>query len=125
MNIVLWVLQVFLGIYFLAIGIMHFVIPPGLPAQMRWIYDLPDWLHWVSGIAEILGGLGLILPSATRIKPWLTPLAAAGLVVVMMGASVYHALRGEWFNITLNIILAAVLAFVGYARWKIRPIEER
>ena len=41
MNIVLWVLQVFLGIYFLAIGIMHFVIPPGLPAQMSWMYDLP------------------------------------------------------------------------------------
>jgi uncharacterized membrane protein len=125
MNIVLWVLQVFLGIYFLAIGIMHFVVPPGLPAQMSWMYDLPDWLHWVSGIAEILGGLGLILPSATRIKPWLTPLAALGLAVVMGGAVVYHALRGEWMNITLNIINAAVLLFVAYGRWKLRPIEEK
>lgn len=125
MNIVLWVLQVFLGIYFLAIGIMHFVIPPGLPAQMSWMYDLPSWLHWVSGVAEILGGLGLILPSVTRIKPWLTPLAAAGLALVMVGAIVYHALRGEWMNITLNIINAAVLLFVAYGRWKVRPIAER
>ncbi len=125
MNIVLWVLQVFLGIYFLAIGIMHFVIPPGLPAQMSWMYDLPGWLHWVSGIAEILGGLGLILPSVTRIKPWLTPLAAVGLALVMVGAIVYHALRGEWMNITLNIINAAVLLFVAYGRWKLRPIAEK
>ena len=125
MNIVLWVLQVFLGIYFLAIGIMHFVIPPGLPAQMSWMYDLPSWLHWVSGIAEILGGLGLILPSLTRIKPWLTPLAAVGLALVMVGAAVYHVLRGEWMNITLNIIIAAVLLFVAYGRWKLRPIEEK
>ncbi len=125
MNIVLWVLQVFLGIYFLAIGILHFVIPPGLPAQMSWMYDLPSWLHWVSGVAEILGGLGLILPSVTRIKPWLTPLAAVGLALVMVGAIVYHALRGEWMNITLNIINAAVLLFVAYGRWKLRPIAER
>ena len=125
MNIMLWVFQIALGIYFLAIGIMHFVIPPGLPESMSWMYELPDWLHWVTGVAEILGGLGLILPSATRIKPMLMPLAAAGLVVVMLGACVFHALRGEWFNITLNVILAAVLAFVGYARWKIKPIEER
>lgn len=125
MNIILWVFQILLGIYFLAVGVMHFVIPPGLPAQMAWMYDLPGWLHWVSGIAEILGGLGLILPSVTRIKPWLTPLAAAGLALVMLGAIFYHALRAEWMNITLNIINAAVLAFVAYGRWKLRPIEER
>ena len=79
----------------------------------------------MSGIAEILGGLGLILPSVTRIKPWLTPLAAVGLALVMVGAIVYHALRGEWMNITLNIINAAVLLFVAYGRWKLRPIAEK
>ena len=81
MNIVLWILQVLFGLYFLAVGVMHFIIPPGLPAQMNWMYDLPAWLHWVSGIAEILGGLGLILPGLFRIQTRLVPLAAIGLAL--------------------------------------------
>ena len=86
---VLWVLQWFLGLYFLAIGVMHFVVPDGLPDVMSWMYELSDTLHYVSGAAEILGGLGLILPSVTRIRPELTPIAAVGLIVVMVGAMTY------------------------------------
>ena len=68
MNILLWVLQIVFGVYFTAVGIMHFIVPPGLPDMMAWMYDLPVWLHYVSGIAEILGGLGLILPALFRIQ---------------------------------------------------------
>ena len=57
MNIVLWVLQVLLGIYFLFVGVNHFIIPPGLPEAMSWMYELSPGLHWFSGIAEILDGI--------------------------------------------------------------------
>lgn len=66
MNIVLWVLQVLLGVYFLIVGVIHFIVPPGLPAPMSWMYDLSPGLHWFSGTAEILAGLGLILPGLFR-----------------------------------------------------------
>jgi uncharacterized membrane protein len=94
MNVLLWVLQVVLGLYFVSIGVMHFIIPPNLPAPMQWMYELPTWLHVVSGLAEFLGGLGLILPGVTRIQTRLTP-------------------------------LAAVLAFVGYGRWRLYSLRDR
>ena len=121
----LWVLQVVLGIYFVAIGVMHFVVPEGLPAQLAWMYELSDTLHAISGVAEIAGGLGLILPAATRIQPRLTPLAAAGLVVVMLGAVVFHLGRGEVQNIVVNLVLAGLLAYVAVGRWRRHPIESR
>jgi uncharacterized membrane protein len=123
MNLVAWVLQILLGLYFVAIGIMHFVVPEGLPVQLSWMYDLPTWLHAVAGVAEIAGGLGLVLPSVTRIRPALTPLAAAGLVIVMVGAVIYHAGRGEGQNIAVNLVLAALLSFVAWVRWRAHPLE--
>lgn len=122
---ILWVLQVVLGVYFIAIGVLHFVVPEGLPDQLGWMYELSDTLHAISGTAEILGGLGLILPAATRIMPQLTPLAAAGLVLVMLGAVVYHVGRGEVPNVVTNLVLVALLAYVAHGRWRRVPIEAR
>lgn len=122
MNIALWILQILFGLYFIAIGVMHFIIPPGLPAQMAWMYDLPAWLHWFSGLAEILGGLGLILPGIFRIQTRLVPLAATGLALVMVGAVGYHLLRGEIQNIVVNLILIAIMAFIAYGRTKLAPL---
>lgn len=123
MNIVLWFLQVLLGIYFVFTGIAHFTLPPGLPAQMAWMYELPTFLHYFSGTAEILGGLGLILPGLTRIQTRLTPLAALGLVFVMMGAAVWHLTRNEFQPIVMNVILAGIAGFVAYGRWKLSPLK--
>ena len=125
MNILLWVLQILFGIYFTLIGIAHFIVPPGLPPMMSWMYELPAWLHWFSGTAEILGGLGLILPALTRIQTRLTPLAGAGLALVMVGAVVYHIQRGEVQNIFFNIVLAAIVAFIAYGRWRLKPLSDR
>ena len=125
MNIFLWILQIVLGLYFFAIGIMHFIIPPGLPSAMAWMYELSPSLHYISGIAEILGGLGMILPAVTRIQTRLVPLAALGLSLVMVGAIVYHATRGEFQNIGFNVILLAATAFVAYGRWKLVPLKDR
>lgn len=125
MNIFLWILQIVLGLYFFAVGIMHFIVPPGLPVQMAWMYDLTPILHYISGTAEILGGLGLILPAVTRIQTRLVPLAGLGLALVMAGAIVYHALRGEYQNIFFNIFLLVLSAFTAYGRWKLKPLEGR
>ena len=125
MNIALWILQILFGLYFIAIGVTHFIIPPGLPAPMAWMYDLSPWLHWFSGIAEILGGLGLILPGIFRIQTRLVPLAASGLALVMVGAVGYHILRGEYQNIVMNLILIAIMAFIAYGRTKLAPLSDR
>lgn len=122
MNRFLWILQFVMGIYFISIGVMHFIVPPGLPAAMSWMYDLSTGLHWFTGTLEILGGLGLILPGLTGIRPKLTPLAAGGLTLVMVGAMVYHVQRGEATNIVLNLILAALLVTIAYGRWRMRPL---
>jgi len=124
-NTVLWVLQWAFGIYFVLVGVMHFVVPDGLPSAMEWMYELSDTTHIVVGIAEVLGGLGLILPSVTRIRPELTVYAAVGLVLVMVGALVWHATRGEGASIAQNVIIGALLAFVAYGRWKLYPIPAR
>ena len=121
----LWILQIFFGVYFIVIGIMHFVVPEGLPAPMEWMYDLSDTLHIVSGTAEILGGLGLILPGLTKIMPELTVYAALGLAIVMVGAVVYHIGREEYQNIVTNLVIAAIMGYLAYARWKLTPLEGR
>ena len=117
-----WVLQVVLGVYFVAIGVMHFAIPDGLPDQLAWMYELPTWLHVASGAAEILGGLGLVLPAATRIRPQLTPMAAAGLAIVMLFAALWHVPRGEVSNVVFTLVLAVVLTWLARVRWRTHPI---
>ena len=125
MNILLWVLQVLLGVYFVFVGVLHFIVPPGLPGPMSWMYELSPVLHFFSGSAEILGGLGLILPAVTKIQTRLTPLAGSGLVLVMLGAIVWHIQRGETSNIMFNIILAIVAGFIAYGRWRLSPLADR
>lgn len=112
------ILRWFFGIYFVTVGVMHFVLPAGLPQQMAWMYDLSGNLHLVAGLAEILGGLGLILPRLTGIAPRLTAFAAGGLALVMVSAAIWHISRGEWGNIVGNILAAAAMAFVAVREWR-------
>lgn len=121
----LWIVQWVLGLYFIAIGVLHFVVPEGLPETMSWMYELDDTVHLVAGVAEILGGLGLILPGLTGIRPELTVFAAAGLILVMVGAVVWHAGRGEVVAIGTNVLNGAFLAYVAYGRWKLAPLTDR
>lgn len=125
MNTFLWALQVLLGILFFIVGILHFILPPGLPAPMAWIYDLSPSLHYFSGVAEILAGLGLIMPGLTGIQTRLTPLAAFGLVFLMVGAVGWHCTRSEFANIFRNIILMGLSGFVAYGRWKLSPLTDK
>lgn len=125
MNVLLWVLQIALGVYFVLTGVVHFIVPPGLPEAMGWMYDLSTEVHWISGAAEILGGLGLLLPGLLRTQTRLIPLAALGLVLVMAGAAAWHLTRGEYTNIAMNVLFGGLAAFVAYGRWKLRPLADR
>jgi uncharacterized membrane protein len=125
MNALLWVLQILFGLYFLAVGVLHFILPEGLPELMGWMYELPETLHVIVGIAEIAGGIGLILPAVTGVLPGLVSWAALGLAVVMVGAAIWHAGRGETAQIGLNVVNAVILLFIAYGRSRLRPLQPR
>lgn len=118
----LWAAQIVIGLFFVFIGIQHLVVPDGLPSQLEWMYDLSTPLHLVTGVAEILGGLGLILPGLTKIGTRLTPLAALGLMVLMTGAIIWHIRRGELFNVGTNLVVIIILAYIGYGSWRAQPL---
>jgi len=85
--------------------------------QMNYIEAIPVGLRRFTAVAESLAGAGLILPWLTGILPWLTPLAAMGLVLVMIGAVIFHIPRREYPNIVFNLVLLALAAFVAYERF--------
>lgn len=125
MNVVLWVMQVLLAVTFGLQGVVKFAPPPNLPPPMAWVYDMSPGLSIFVGVAEIAAALGLILPGVTKIGTRLTPLAALGLVVTMIGAIIFHIPRGEIANVPLNVILMLLAAFVAYMRWRVRPLPSR
>ena len=122
MNVTLWILQGVLAVIFAVAGVTHFLPPEGLPEAMRGVAEMPAGVPYFIGAVEILAVLGLILPGLTGIQTRLTPLASAGLILVMVGAIVWHAQREEFPNIVLNVILAVIAAFVAYGRWRVRPL---
>ena len=123
MNIFLWILQALLAVAFLAHGWL-FVAPPAAMAEMMNAL-IPPWFRIFIGVAELLAAIGLILPAATRILPWLTALAAAGLMIVMASATVLHLSRGETSNALTTAVVFVILTFVAYMRWRVKPILPR
>jgi uncharacterized membrane protein len=110
-----------LGLFFVATGIVHFVVPDGLPDQVSWMYDLSDTTHAIAGTAEILGGLGLIVPSLVGTGRSLTVVAAAGLTLLMIGAAGWHLIRGEYPQAVGNVVVAWVAATLAMNEWRSRP----
>jgi uncharacterized membrane protein YphA (DoxX/SURF4 family) len=126
MKYALWIVQILLALAFVAAGFMKLTAPVEQLAQtMIWVSDVPVWLVRFIGLAELAGGLGLILPALTRIQPQLTPLAAAGLALDMFLAAIFHLTRGEFGFIVPNLVLLALAAFVAYGRWKLVPIAPK
>jgi putative oxidoreductase len=123
MNLVLWVLQVLLAVAFLAHGWLLLFPPANMVAEMN--ASMGSALRHFIGVAEVLAAIGLTLPGITRIMPWLVPSAAAGLMIVMISATIFHATRGEAGSAITTAILLAVVTFVAYMRWKVRPILRR
>jgi uncharacterized membrane protein YphA (DoxX/SURF4 family) len=126
LNITLWVLQVLLAAAFVMSGLSKVATPIAqLATQLPWVIDFPALLVRFISVAEIAGALGLILPSLTRIRPGLTPLAALGLVAVMLFASAFHLSRGETMMLPVNLLLAALAGFVAWGRSRKAPIQPR
>jgi hypothetical protein len=116
-SVALWVLQVLLGLFFiLASGAPKLLIPTeDLPMPI----PIPRPFLLFIGMSEILGGLGLILPGLTRIRPGLTPLAACGLVVVTLSATVYQLMAGQPGSAVFAFGMALLCGLVAYGRWRV------
>jgi putative oxidoreductase len=124
MHIALWVVQILLAVVFLMTGAMKAFMPLAEVAKtMRWVPDVPAGLVRFIGLAELAGALGLILPSATKIQPKLTPLAAVGLGIIVLLGAILHFTRGEGALTPLNFILGAMAAFVAWGRTQKAPIS--
>ena len=123
MNIVLWMLQFLLALAFLAHGWLLLAPPPELIDQMNASMTAP--LRIFIGVAEVLAAVGLTLPGITRILPASIVWAAAGLMIVMICATVFHIVRGEYTSALTTTALFVLLTFVAYMRWKVKPIRPR
>jgi VIT1/CCC1 family predicted Fe2+/Mn2+ transporter len=86
-------------------------------AGQGWAQDYSQSSIRLIGLAEILGAIGLVLPAVVHIAPILVPLAAVGLVLVMVGAAVVHARRNEPMNVGVNLVLIALAIFVAWGRF--------
>ncbi len=123
MNIALWIVQGLLALAFLLAGSMKAFAPLNtVRKNMSWANDVGVPFVRFIGVAELLGGIGLILPAITGIQSWLTIAAALGLVLVMVSASVFHASRREYQNIGMNVVLLLLAAFVVLGRWALAPL---
>ncbi len=114
MTYALWVVQGLLALLFLFAGGMKLVLP--LEALQDPV-ALPGLFVRCIGVAEVLGALGLILPGLLRMRPGLTPLAAAGLVIIMIGATVVTVAGGQRAPALIPAVVGLLAAFVAYGRW--------
>jgi uncharacterized membrane protein YphA (DoxX/SURF4 family) len=123
MNILLWVLQILLALAFLAHGWLLLFPPPSFVEQMN--ASLPRWFQLFLGVAEVAAAVGLTLPGLTHIQPRLVPLAAAGTMIVMICATVFHIARNEISSALITFVLLLVSMSVAYMRWRVAPIRSR
>ena len=122
-NIALWIAQGLLAVMFIMAGLMKATQPvEALTESLPWVANTPLALVKFIGISELLGGLGLLIPSIFRWKPNLTILAALGLALVMVLAGGFHASRGEFTAIGMNVILLGLALFIAWGRIKKAPI---
>ncbi len=123
LRVSLWMAQVVLFLVFGVVGFMKISQPIRvLSRTMAWVADAPVGMVRFTGVSELAGALGVLLPALTGIAPWLTPLAAAGLVTVMFLAVLVHLARGELSGVALPMVLGVLSAFVTWGRFYAVPI---
>lgn len=123
MNATLWILQVLLGGFFLMSGYGKAFMSWEELQRIPWIDGVSHgWMIFI-GWSEMLGGIGLILPAAIKVKPILTPFAAIGLFLIMILATGFHVIRGEYDLMSLTLVLGLVTAFIAYGRLELKPIR--
>jgi uncharacterized membrane protein YphA (DoxX/SURF4 family) len=122
MTVALWIVQGLLAALFLFAGVMKFIMTV---EEMTKEIPLPGAFLRFIGVAEILGAIGLILPGLLRIKPGLTPLAAVGLAVIMVGATVLTLTTSPVAMALMPFMVGILAIFVAYGRWRLAPQEVR
>lgn len=120
MTKVLWIVQGLLALLFLFAGGVKLVLPI---EAMRQQMQLPGLFLRFIGACEVLGAIGLILPGLLRIRPGLTSLAAAGLVIIMIGATVVTLTTGPAALALIPLVVGLLSAFVAYGRWRLAPLR--
>ena len=119
LNKGLWVAQGLLAVLFLFAGVSKLVLPI---EAMAGPVTFPGWFLRFIGIAETLGAVGLILPWLFKIRPELTPLAACGLVIIMLGATVVTLIGGMGAAAVMPFVVGAIAAWVAYGRARLTPL---
>lgn len=126
LHVVLWILQILLTAMLLWAGFTKLFEPiEKLSAMWPWTGQVPVAFVKFTGIVDVLGAMGLILPSLLRIKPKLTPVAAIALCVLMVCAIVFHVARGEASHIGINIVFIGVATFIAWGRLVKAVIESK
>jgi hypothetical protein len=118
MTYALWIVQVLLALLFLFAGGMKLVLP--IEEMTKQIAMPGSFLRFI-GVAEVLGALGLIFPGLLHIRPGLTPLAASGLVIIMIGATALSLVIGPVATALIPLVVGCFAAFVAYGRWRLAP----
>jgi hypothetical protein len=121
MNAALWVVQVILALLFLWAGAVKLIAPP---EALEGPVPLPGWFLRLIAVAEVAGALGLILPGVAGIRPGLTPLAAVGLVLIMVGAAAVTLAGGPASAALLPVAVGVLAAFVAWGRWRVAPLGQ-
>ncbi len=122
MTYALWIVQGLLALLFLFAGGMKLVLPL---EKLTGPFPLPGLFMRFIGVCEVLGALGLILPGLLRIRPGLTPLAAAGLVIIMIGATALTVAAGAVAPALISLVVGLLAAFVAFGRWRLAPHRQR
>jgi len=126
LGVTLWVVQGLLFLLFAGTGVWKLVTPVAqLAATFPWMGQVPVAFLRATGVIDLAGGLGVLLPAATRVKPGLTLLAALGCAVLQTFAIVFHVSRGEAANTPFNFFLVALSLFVLWGRRSKVPIRPR
>jgi putative oxidoreductase len=122
MNVILWILQILLAILFVIAGVPKLILPASMlkPPQPEAIEFPVLFLRFI-GVCELLGGLGLVLPAVFKRRQSLIPLAAVGLLIIMLGATVTTAMSGGGLMSSIPLVIALLLAFVAYGRSRLLP----
>jgi uncharacterized membrane protein YphA (DoxX/SURF4 family) len=118
LNIALWIAQGLLAAIFLFAGGMKLILPI---EEMTKQMPLPGLFLRFIAVCEVLGAIGVILPWLLRIRPALTPLAAAGLVIIMIGATVTTLATAGVAMALFPLVVGILAAFVAYGRWRLAP----
>jgi hypothetical protein len=122
LNVILWVIQVVLALVYLFAGGAKLTLPIAVMTQQ--VHFPGSFLRFI-GACEVLGAMGLLLPGLFRIRTYLTPLAAAGLVIIMIGATTIMLVVSGLAQALMPLCVGLLVAFVAYGRWRLAPIASR